>query len=381
MIREVMRQSKVVHLPVTPNQAKVLVTQPYVPALDKYMHYVGKAFDTKWLTNDGPILKELTDRLKDYLGVKYLLLVSNGTAALQLAYKIKNVSGKKVISTPFTFPATTTALEWQNANVILSDIDKNSWNLDPQAVEQQLTNSDISAIVPVNIFGMPCDMEAFDKVGKAHNIPIIYDSAQSVLSKHNGKSVLQYGDIHCMSFHATKLFHTVEGGALTFNNKDDYERAQRLINFGIGENGVVEEPGINAKMSELHAAMGLCILDDLPMLIENREKSVARYHSQLADVITFQKSKNNVYTPPMYMPVKFNSEQELLSVCSKLNEAGYQARRYFFPKNHNFLASDLLNKLRVNNEVSNKVLCLPLMHNLADKHILAISEIVKRETL
>ena len=376
-----MPKSKVVHLPTTPNQTKVLVTQPYVPALDKYMHYVGKAFDTKWLTNDGPILKELTDRLKEYLGVKYLLLVSNGTAALQLAYRIKNVSGKKVISTPFTFPATTTALEWQNANIILSDIKQDSWNLDPKAVELQLTKSDVSAIVPVNIFGMPCDMKAFDKVGKNHNIPIIYDSAQSMLSKYDGKSILQYGDIHCMSFHATKLFHAVEGGALTFNNKEDYERAQRLINFGIGENGVVEEAGINAKMSELHAAMGLCILDDLPMLIENREESVSRYHNELADVITLQTSKNDVYTPPMYMPVKFNSEQELLTVCAKLNQAGYQARRYFYPKNHNFLADNSLNQLNVNNGVSNKVLCLPLMHNLAEKHIMAISDIVKRNVI
>jgi dTDP-4-amino-4,6-dideoxygalactose transaminase len=373
-----MQQSKVVQLPLTPPKHKVLVTQPYVPSLDKYMHYVEKAFDAKWLTNDGPLLKELTDRLKDYLGVKYLLLVSNGTAALQLAYKIKNLSGKNVISTPFTFPATTTALEWQNANVILSDIDRNSWNLDPHAIEQRLTKSDISAIVPVNIFGMPCDMEAFDKVGKTHNIPIIYDSAQSMLAKYNGKSVLQYGDIHCMSFHATKLFHTVEGGALTFNNKEDYERAQRLINFGIGENGVVEEAGINAKMSELHAAMGLCILDDLPMLIENREESVSRYYNELADVITFQKSSSDTYTPPMYMPIKFETEDALLNTRAQLNKHGYTSRRYFYPKNHEYLQKPISSVLPVSDAISNKILCLPLMHNLGKEHIYNIANIVKR---
>jgi dTDP-4-amino-4,6-dideoxygalactose transaminase len=373
-----MQQSKVVQLPLTPPKHKVLVTQPYVPSLDKYMHYVKKAFDDKWLTNDGPLLKELTERLKDYLGVKYLLLVSNGTAALQLAYKIKNLSGKNVISTPFTFPATTTALEWQNANVILSDINKDSWNLDPHAIEQRLTKSDISAIVPVNIFGMPCDMEAFDKVGKAHKIPIIYDSAQSMLAKHNGKSVLQYGDIHCMSFHATKLFHTVEGGALTFNNKEDYERAQRLINFGIGENGVVGEAGINAKMSELHAAMGLCILDDLPMLIENREESVSRYHNELADVITFQKSNRDTYTPPMYMPVKFETEDALLNTRAQLNKHGYTSRRYFYPKNHEYLQKPIPSVLPVSDAVSNKILCLPLMHNLNKTHIISISKIVQK---
>lgn len=375
-----MQQSKVVKLPLTPPEHKVLVTQPYVPSLDKYMHYVKKAFDDKWLTNDGPILKELTDRLRDYLGVKYLLLVSNGTAALQLAYKIKNLSGKNVISTPFTFPATTTALEWQNAKVTLSDIDPQSWNLDPSSVKQSLLTKKIDAIVPVNIFGMPCDMEAFDKLGKAHNIPIIYDSAQSMLAKYNGKSVLQYGDIHCMSFHATKLFHTVEGGALTFNNKEDYERAQRLINFGIGENGVVEEAGINAKMSELHAAMGLCILDDLPMLIENRERSVEQYKAALANSVTFQSNEQDVYTPPMYMPIKFETESALLNTHAQLNKHGYTSRRYFYPKNHEYLQKPIPSLLPVSDSTSSKILCLPLMHNLQHKHIKNIAKLIQNHT-
>lgn len=373
-----MQQSKVVQLPLSPLKSKVLVTQPYVPSLDKYMHYVEKAFDAKWLTNDGPLLKELTDRLKDYLGVKYLLLVSNGTAALQLAYKIKDLSNKTVISTPFTFPATTTALEWQNANIQLSDINKNSWNLDPKVVEKHLTTAKVDAIVPVNIFGMPCDMEAFDKIGSKHNIPIIYDSAQSMLSKFKGKSVLQYGDIHCMSFHATKLFHTVEGGAITFNSKDDYERAKRLINFGIGENGVVEEAGINAKMSELHAAMGLCILDDLPMLIENREKSLTRYHSQLASAVTLQCSNYDSYTPPMYMPIRFETEKALLNAQVNLEQNGYLSRRYFYPKNHKFIQQSITTVLPVSDVISNKILCLPLMHNLNKNHIINISNTIKR---
>ena len=372
-----MQQSKIIQLSQTPPKQKLLVTQPYVPSLSKYMHYVEKAFDAKWLTNDGPLLQELTDRLKDYLGVKHLLLVSNGTAALQLAYKIKNLSGKNVISTPFTFPATTTALEWQNAKVTLSDIDTQSWNLDPSSVKQSLLNKKVDAIVPVNIFGMPCDMEAFDRLGKEHNIPVIYDSAQSMLSKYKGKSVLQYGDIHCMSFHATKLFHTVEGGALVFNSKEEYERAKRLINFGIGDNGVFEEAGINAKMSELHAAMGLCILDDLPMLIENRERSVQQYKAALSNSVTFQSNEQDVYTPPMYMPVKFETEDALLKANEKLTSQGYSSRRYFFPKNHQFLQPSIPSVLPVSDSTSNKILCLPLMHNLNKSHISKISNIIK----
>lgn len=372
-----MQQSKVVQLPLTPPKQKILVTQPYVPSLDKYMHYVEKAFDAKWLTNDGPLLQELTDKLKDYLGVKYLLLVSNGTAALQLAYKIKNLSGKNVISTPFTFPATTTALEWQNAKVTLSDIDPRSWNLDPSAVKQSLLTKKIDAIVPVNIFGMPCDMEAFDTLGKENNIPIIYDSAQSMLSKYKGKSVLQYGDIHCMSFHATKLFHTVEGGALVFNSKEEYERAKRLINFGIGDNGVVEEAGINAKMSELHAAMGLCILDDLPMLIENRERSVEQYKAALGNSVTFQSNEQDVYTPPMYMPVKFETEEALLTAKSELDNYGYSARRYFNPEKNKYIPPKSYSQLVISNKISSNIMCLPLMYGLPYKHIKMISNIVK----
>lgn len=362
-------------------QAKpVLVTQPYAPPVEQYMKYVKQILENRWFTNDGPLLKELTERLKAHFGVPYLLIVNNGTSALQLAYKIKGLTGHKAVTTPFSFPATATALEWQSSTPVLADIDKQSWNLCPRAVEQVVKDQDIKAIVPVNIFGAPCDMSAFDELGSKYDIPIIYDSAQALLSQYNGRSVLHYGDIHCISFHATKLFHCVEGGALIFNNKNDYERAKRLINFGIDDNGHVPEPGINAKMSELHAAMGLCVLDELPNLIEQRQQVVESYQRELDGAVEFQSTEYQAYTPPMYMAIKFNSENELLGVSDALNQAGYQARRYFYPKNHGFLAAESLELLNVNNQVSNKVLCLPLMHDLPQRHIKAISQIVKKGT-
>lgn len=356
---------------------QILVTQPFAPSAGQYMKYVKQILDNRWFTNDGPLLKELTERLKEYLGIPYLLIVNNGTSALQLAYRVKGLTGKKAVTTPFTFPATSTALEWQSASPVLADIDQHSWNLCAKSAEKILLRSNADAIVPVNIFGMPCDMAAFDKLGKEKKVPIIYDSAQAFLSKFEGRSIFHYGDIHCISFHATKLFHCVEGGALTFNNREDYERAKRMINFGIDEKGHVPEPGINAKMSELHAAMGLCVLDELPNLIEQRESVISNYKKQLQNEVEFQFTNYDSYTPPMYMPIKFSSEQTLLSVSEKLNYSGYQARRYFYPKNHNFLASESLTQLSINNDVSNKVLCLPLMHDLSDKHVKAISDIVK----
>ena len=354
------------------------ITQPYVPPIEKYIKYVEQAFDRKWLTNEGPLLSELTTRLKEYLNVEHLLIVSNGTIALQLAYKIKDLANKKVITTPFTFPATSTALDWQGAKTSLADINQTDWNLSAESVEQMLENNSADAIVPVNIFGAPCDLAAFDRIGEKYNIPIIYDSAQAMLTQYKGKSIFCYGDIHCISFHATKLFHSVEGGALVFKNKEDLELAQKLINFGIDSDGQVLEAGINGKMSELHAAMGLCILDDLPELIENRQSSVAQYQQELNGVVTFQKTDVGNVIPPMYMPVKFNSEQALLDAADNLKAEGYNTRRYFYPKSHKYLSNYCKSELPVSEQVTDKILCLPLMHNLDNKHIKKISNIIKK---
>ncbi len=361
---------------VSQNKSRLSVTQPYIPPIEKYMKYVEVAFNNKWLTNGGPLLDELTLRLKEYLNVNYLLLVNNGTSALQIAYKLKGLTN--IVTTPFTFPATSTALNWQGSEAQLADIDSKSWNLCPKSVKSVLQQQELQAIVPVNIFGAPCDMEAFDKLGAEYNIPVIYDSAQAFLSKYKDKSVLYYGDIHCISFHATKLFHCVEGGALTFNNKDDYERAKCLINFGIAEDGCVYEAGINAKMSEIHAAMGLCVLDALPNLIEDRAASVDSYQHKLNSYVDFQATSYDSYIPPMYMPIKLKTSTTLKKVQENLKQKGYESRNYFSPQLNKILPLDNLSQLPVCNQVSDSILCLPLMHHLDEKHIKNISDIVKR---
>lgn len=357
----------------------IQVTQPYVPDITKYMKYVEQTFDRKWLTNGGPLLEELTVRLKELLKLEHLLLVNNGTTALQVAYQLKNLSGKTALTTPFTFPATSTAMHWQNTKVRLADIDPQNWNLCPTSVRESLHKSKAQAVVPVNIFGTPCDMEAFDEIGQEFGVPIIYDSAQALLSQYKGKSIFNYGDIHCISFHATKLFHTVEGGAMTFKSRQDLDNATKLINFGIEQNGEVHTPGINAKMSELHAAMGLCVLDDLPNLIEQRENIIGQYKKDLQGSVEFQSTSYDSYTPPMYMAIKFDSEQKLLTVNQTLSQQGYQARRYFYPNNHKYIQNNVNDPTPKANNVANKILCLPLMHNLASADISRICNIVKKE--
>lgn len=354
----------------------ILVTQPYIPELSKYVSYVEQAFNNKWLTNGGPLLQELEQRLKAYLQVEHLLIVNNGTSALQLAYQIKGLNNKVAVTTPFTFPATSTALMWQNAKVALADIDRASWNLCPSSVRAVANTQEIGAIVPVNIFGAPCDMEKFDQLGKEFDVPIIYDSAQSLLSRYKGNSIFQYGDIHCISFHATKLFHAIEGGALIFNNEQDLERGKRLINFGIAADGSVYEAGINAKMSELHAAMGLCILDDLEKIVADREATMECYKEHLDGQIEFQAPDYDSYTPPMYMAVKFKTESELLKANEALNLSGYQARRYFYPNNHKFISNAASCHLPNSDEISNKILCLPLMYGLEQAQVKNIANIV-----
>ena len=356
----------------------LLVTRPYLPNLKKYMKYVEQAFDNQWLTNGGPLLQELTFRLQQKLGVDYLLLVNNGTTALQLAYKVKGLEGKKVLTTPFTFPATTTALQWQQASICYADIDPQSWNLCANSTRVKMSELSVEAVVPVNIFGAPCDMEAFDKIGQDNNVPIIYDSAQSMLSKYKGKSVLQYGDIHCISFHATKLFHCVEGGALTFKNEDDYIRAKRLVNFGFDDTGQVREAGINAKMSELHAAMGLCVLDDLASLIEDRERSVDIYKKELGDLVNFQSTSYSSFIPPMYMPIEVGSSTKLDKIQSELSRHNIQARKYFSPDKNLLLKPAQIADLSVTNKLSSAILCLPLMYGLSQKQIQSVTNLVKQ---
>ena len=263
------------------------VTKPYLPSRKKLDEYIDGIYERYWLTNDGPLVQELTARLEKYLGVENLLLVSNGTLALQIAYRALGVSGgnldqePEAITTPFTFIATASSMAWDGLKPVFADIDPQTWCLDPHNIEALITPK-TRVIVPVHVFGNACDVQTIETVAEKHKLKVIYDACHAFGVKINGRSLLTYGDAATLSFHATKLFHTGEGGAIVFRNRVDLERAKRIINFGIAGPGQIGELGINAKMSELSAAMGLCVLDEIEEIMTARA-AIWRFYEKALD--------------------------------------------------------------------------------------------------
>ena len=338
-------------------KSMIPVTRPHLPEIGRYISYIERCYENNQLTNNGPLVQELKARLEEYLGVQNLLLVANGTLALQIAYKVLGVSGK-AITTPFTFVATSSSLRWEGIEPVYADIDAQSLDLCPVKTKEAI-DPEVTALVPVHVYGNPCDVEAFDKIAKDHDLKVIYDAAHAFGVRLNGKSILQWGDAATLSFHATKVFHTVEGGAIVFKKKEDYERACRLINFGYQDGEVVDE-GINAKMSEFHAAMGLCMLDEIDTVLQQREEVYHRYYEALKDHFEMPVWKEGATRNYAYFPVLFPSEDALLKAQERLNEAGIFPRRYFYPSLDALGEGQPDGKNPISRDRASRVLCLPI---------------------
>lgn len=338
------------------------VTRTYLPNKEKLKVYIDQIYDSGWLTNRGSLLLELEKRLAAYLGVKHLILVANGSLALQVAYKALNLTGE-VITTPFSFAATTNTLVWEGLSPVFADIDPYSFNLNPTNIEPLITTK-TSAIVPVHVFGNPCEVEAIKAIGNKHNLKVIYDAAHAFGSQYKGQSVLNYGDISTLSFHATKLFHTIEGGAVITNDNELAKKIRLLINFGITGPTSIESIGINAKMNEFEAAMGLCVLDEIETINAGRKQVWQTYQESLQDKIVFQQWNKHSQNNYAYAPVLFKSEAELLKVEAKLKENDIVPRRYFYPSldTLDYLASGQLCKY--SRDRASRVLCLPMFPSL-----------------
>jgi len=339
----------------------VHVTETYMPDLNKYQQYVKKLFQSKWISNNGVLVQELQERLENYLGVKNLLLVSNGTTALQIAYKLLELQGE-VITTPFSFIATTSSMVWEGLTPVFADIDAESFNIDPNEIEKLVTNN-TSAIVPVHVFGNACDVEKIGEIAGRHDLKVIYDAAHAFNVDYRGESVLNHGDISILSFHATKLFHTVEGGALVIKDDALYRRAQAMINFGIdlqSGTGKVNLLGINAKMNEFEAAMGLCILDEIGTIIEKRKKAVEYYRKSFQPMLKLQKLNRYATNNYSYFPIVLNSEEILLNVLEQMNRINIYPRRYFYPSLETLPYLGYAKIKPVSDSISRRILCLPL---------------------
>lgn len=342
------------------------VTKPYLPDRAVLDAYIDRIYDTCWLTNNGPLVKELTERLKEHLGVEHLLLVSNGTLALQIAYRALEIKGA-ALTTPFSFVATTSSLVWEGITPKFVDIDTETFCMNPDLIEEAIT-PDVSAIVPVHVFGNACEVERIDAISKQHRLKVIYDAAHAFGIQYKDKSILNYGDASTLSFHATKLFHTIEGGAIIFKERETLERAKLLINFGITGPESIIGLGINTKMNEFQAAMGLAVLESINHITETRKKVWRYYQETLKN--RFQLQKWNPYATNNYgyFPVLFQTEEALVKTQKLLNKNQINPRRYFFP------SLDTLpyihnQKCTTSETISKRILCLPIYSEIKKDEI------------
>ena len=352
------------------------VTKSYLPNIEKYKNYIDEIYKTAWLTNQGPLVQKLEKRLAQYLGVKNIVLVSNGTIALEIAYRALDLKGE-VITTPFSFVATTSSLVTNRLTPIFVDIDEKTFNLSPENIEEKIT-SKTSAILPVHVFGNACEVEEIEQIANKYNLKVVYDAAHAFDVKYKNQSVLNYGDISTLSFHATKLFHTIEGGALIINDDELVQKVRYLINFGIKSPTEIPYLGTNAKMNEFEAAMGLCVLDDIENIKEKRKVVVENYREELKDLVQFQEQNINASENYSYFPIVLKSEEQLLKVQKALNDENIFPRRYFYPSLDTLEYIEPKQECKISRDISKRILCLPIYSELEFENQKKIINIIRK---
>lgn len=354
---------------------RVNITKTYLPSKEKYKEYVDEIYQNNWITNNGPLVQRLENRLADYLGVKNIVLVSSGTTALEIAYRTLDLKGF-VVTTPFSFVATASSLVTNSLLPIFADIDKNTLNINENNIENYITKN-TSALLPVHVFGNPCDVETIDSIAEKNGLKVVYDASHAFGVKYKEISVLSYGDISTLSFHATKLFHTIEGGALIINDDALVEKARYLINFGIKDPETIPELGTNAKMNEFEAAMGLCVLDDIEMIIERRKAVYNRYYISLKKLAFIPEPKDDTTRNYSYFPIVFNDEQQRIRIQKALNKHNVFPRRYFFPSLDTLDYIEPKQFASVSRDISTRILCLPMYPDLEIENQEKIITIIK----
>lgn len=367
---------------------KITVTQPCLPPLEEFIPYLQQIWDNKWLTNNGPLHKQLETELSQYLGVKYISLFSNGTLALITALQALNIH-REVITTPFSFIATTHSLWWNKITPVFVDVEPDTFNIDPQKIEAAITPR-TTAIMPVHVYGNPANMEEIQKIADKHGLRVIYDAAHAFGVKVNGESVLNYGDLSVLSFHATKVYSTIEGGAVICHSAEMKHHIDNLKNFGFRGEIVVEEPGINAKLNEVQSAYGLLQLKYVDQFISKRKQITEMYRVLLNDVkgIRFFDDIDGVEHVYSYFPIFVKEKEYGMSrdmLYEKLKENNVFGRRYFYPLISEFhpyheLASSLPDNLPIATKASREVICLPLYVELKEEEITYIFEIIKNNS-
>ncbi len=362
----------------------IYVTQPSLPDLKEFIPYLEQIWENKILTNNGPFHQQLEKELADYLGVKYLSLFTNGTLALITALQAMHITGE-VITTPFSFVATTHSLWWNNIKPVFVDIEPNHFNLDPEKIEVAITPL-TTAILPVHVYGNPCNITRIQEIAEVHGLKVIYDAAHAFGVRINGESVLNFGDMSILSFHATKVYNTFEGGAIVCHDEETKKRIDYLKNFGFTGKTTVVAPGINAKMTEFQAALGLLQLKYVDENIKKRKLITETYRMGLGGVkgISFLEDINSVrhnyaYFPILVDAVKLGMTRDTL--YEKFKNNGIYTRRYFYPLISNFstyksMKSSNDEGLQFANCIAEKVICLPIFPEMSMRDVNRIIDII-----
>ncbi|PTV96832.1 dTDP-4-amino-4,6-dideoxygalactose transaminase [Halanaerobium saccharolyticum] len=368
-----------------PFKKPIYVTRPLLPSIDNYIDRIEDIWESKWITNNGQQHQKLEEELKGYLKADNLSLINNGTIALQIALKALNLTGE-VITTPFTFAATPHAISWNSLKPVFCDIVPETLNIDTDKIEGLVTE-ETSAILAVHVFGTPCNVEKIDEIARKYDLKIIYDGAHAFGTEINGTAIGNYGDITMYSFHATKLFNTIEGGALACSNENLKEKINLLRNFGIKNEEEVVSIGTNGKMNEFQAAMGLEVLKKVEEERRRRKEIKGVYHQELEDIdgISFIPESKDVKSSQQYLVIRINEEVFGLSrdeVYEKLKEYNVFSRKYFYPlcsnyEMYNDLSSSQKEKLPVANKIVKEVLALPFHGDLNKNDVIKICNIIK----
>lgn len=355
----------------------ITVTSPLLPSLDDFIPYLEDIWDRKWLTNNGHYHQKLEQALCEYLKVPYISLFTNGTLPLMCALQALRITGE-VITTPYSFVATTHSLWWNGIKPVFVDIDPITCNLDPEKIEAAITPK-TTAIMPVHVYGKPCDTVRIQEIADKYGLKVIYDAAHAFGVEVNGKSILESGDMSTLSFHATKVYNTIEGGALVCHDEQTKKRIDYLKNFGFAGETTIVAPGINGKMDEVRAAYGLLNLKQVDSAIEARRKVAVQYRDALKDIpgIRFMEDIPGVRHNYSYFPIFINAEEYGLTrdeLYFKLKENDVLGRRYFYPLISEFstyrgLESAHPDNLPIANRIANSVICLPMYHDLIDSSI------------
>lgn len=354
----------------------IFVTQPSLAPFEEFAEILKGVWDRKILTHNGPLVQQLESDLEQKLEVEHFTVVNNGTIALQIAIKALELKGE-IITTPFTWIATVSAIKWEGCTPIFCDINPKTLNIDYSKIEQLITDKTV-AIMPVHVFGTPCDVIEIEKIAKKYNLRVIYDGAHAIGSTINGKSLLSFGDITATSLHATKLLNTGEGGGCITGNMELDKKIKRIRFFGHSDDKTeIVEDGFNGKLTEIHAALGLANLNYYDAVLNDRKAKYLLYKDKLQQVptITFQDITAGE-TNYSYFPIIFETEEQLLHIESVLKTNNIVPRRYFYPSVNTFTKVVSYQPCPISEDISKRILCLPLYFDLSESDVIKIIDLI-----